>query len=134
MHTDLSSPMVRGIPNLQKNAVNPAGWCGSAAFAFFVFQYSVLRRDMPDHKPDVIRHTHETRVIGVNAVHGEIVGVGGHAEAEAVHEVDVLVPALPRLPSVLRHSPLQPSVVFFKKKRCLTSPPPYAILCLPRPR
>ena len=52
---------------------------------------------MPDHKPDAIRHTHETRVVGVDAVHGEVVGVGGHAEAETVHEVDVLVPALPRL-------------------------------------
>ena len=37
---------------------------------------------MLDHKPDAIRHAHKSRVVGVNAVHGEIIGVGGHAEAE----------------------------------------------------
>ena len=52
---------------------------------------------MLDHQPNAIRHAHKARVVGVDAVHGEIVGVGGHTEAEAVHKVDVLVPVLPRL-------------------------------------
>ena len=52
---------------------------------------------MLDHQPDAIRHAQKSRIVGMDAVHGEIVGVGDHTEAEAVHEVDVLVPVLPRL-------------------------------------
>ena len=76
---------------------------------------SVLGQDMLDHQPDAIRHAQKSRIVGMDAVHRQIVGVGGHTKAEAVHEVDVLVPVLPRLPSVLQHTPLQPSVGFFKK-------------------
>ena len=47
---------------------------------------------MLDHQPNAIRHAQKSRIVGVDAVHGKVVGVGDHAEAEAVHKVDVLVP------------------------------------------